>query len=274
MSGLTVLAIQVFAILLAVAALAFVLGRSTVRRVAEAPPVRDFTPPVPVVEPAQAAADPDAATEADLEPSVDLEPDADLDPEVAASEAEGATESDEDAVPAAEDNPDLTVRRSRPTPPLAVPAEVDPAPALITEIPAELAPAVIRPDRESPVFDAVLALRQGLEEVEESGAERADEAAVAAEAADGASVEEIIKAKDAEIGRLESGALAALERTISRFQGQVDDLKEQLQQAKVHGRDLDLRVEEEARRAGRLETALTQRDEALAGLREELDARS
>ena len=86
--------------------------------------------------------------------------------------------------------------------------------------------------------------------------------------------EELLRAKDEEIGRLETGALAALERTVTTFRGQVEGLEQELVDVRACNRELDLRVAEESTRAGRLEAAITDRDAQLATLREELRNRS
>ena len=82
--------------------------------------------------------------------------------------------------------------------------------------------------------------------------------------------EELLRAKDEEIGRLETGALTALERTVTTFRGQVEGLEQELVDVRARNRELDLRVAEESARAGRLEAAIADRDAHLATLREEL----
>ncbi len=86
--------------------------------------------------------------------------------------------------------------------------------------------------------------------------------------------EELLRAKEEEIGRLETGALAALERTVTTFRGQVEGLEQELVDVRARNRELDLRVAEESTRAGRLEAAIADRDAHLAALREELRNRS
>lgn len=85
--------------------------------------------------------------------------------------------------------------------------------------------------------------------------------------------QELLRAKDEEIGRLETGALTALERTITTFRGQVEGLEHELREVRARNRELDLRVAEESTRAGRLQVAIVDRDARLATLREELGNR-
>lgn len=269
MSGFTILFLQALGVLCVASVLAFLVGRATAARSRAAQPVVaiDPAPEVPVSPPAAPAlADPPPAASAPVSPlaAPALDPAETVDADIEVAEPPLA----EPAAPAA-------------------PAEAtDQAPAEATaeasaeataeasgEMPAELAPRTVTVDAESPVFDAVAALQRGIAEVVDAAPTSAPDGGDATQPADPAGVESLLKAKDEEIGRLESGALTALERTITRFQGQVDDLKAQLHEATSRSRELDLRVQEETLRATRLETALSQRDETLAGLREELDRR-
>lgn len=72
--------------------------------------------------------------------------------------------------------------------------------------------------------------------------------------------------KEAEMGRLESGAIAALESTIAAHQEQVNGLEEQLRAATDGTREREQELEAERRRVAQLQTALAQRDEHVASL--------
>ncbi|MFN8196452.1 MAG: hypothetical protein U0R80_19460 [Nocardioidaceae bacterium] len=86
-------------------------------------------------------------------------------------------------------------------------------------------------------------------------------------------VDRMLRGKDEQLGRLESGAMSALERTVTRFETQVEDLRAELDEAGTLSRDLDARLGEESMRARHLEEALARRDATLAELRGELDTR-
>lgn len=265
MSGFATLMLQAAALLLVAAALGFVIGRAA-RRGPVAPAA-----PAGVVrrsEPTGAA----AAAVGGNSPLGELDP-----PGTGVPEEMPAP----DGVPAEAEAVSMSEQ--------PVAASGEPVPSTQSATAAE--------DPENPVFDAVLLLRQGVAEVAspevaagsaepvddlapESTSEAVADAGPVTPSADGsevpadpAEVAALLRAKDAEIGRLESGALTALERTISRFQGRVDDLEARLKDATSRSRELDARAEEEALRARRLQETLARRDADVAELRDRLEAR-
>ena len=72
---------------------------------------------------------------------------------------------------------------------------------------------------------------------------------------------------EAEMGRLESAAILALEHAAAAHRGEVAELKERLARAQDAEQALRADVDGERRRAAQLEAALTQRDRALSALR-------
>jgi chromosome segregation ATPase len=72
--------------------------------------------------------------------------------------------------------------------------------------------------------------------------------------------------KEAEMGRLESGAIEALDSLIATHQRRQSALETQLQTAKATARYQERELEAERRRSLRLQAALTERDERIAAL--------
>jgi hypothetical protein len=79
--------------------------------------------------------------------------------------------------------------------------------------------------------------------------------------------------KEAEMGRLESGAIEALDSLIATHQKRQLALETQLQAAKSAARYQERELEAERRRSLRLQAALTERDERIAALVEEVAER-
>ncbi len=79
--------------------------------------------------------------------------------------------------------------------------------------------------------------------------------------------------KEAEMGRLESGAIAALESTISAHGERVAALEVQLRAAEEAARSQDQQLDAERRRSSQLQAALAERDEHLATLTAGIDER-
>ena len=77
---------------------------------------------------------------------------------------------------------------------------------------------------------------------------------------------ELVDQKEAEMGRLESGAIAALESTISAHQEQVTELEAKLAAAERTAEEREREVAAEHRRAQQLQAALAERDQHLATL--------
>jgi septal ring factor EnvC (AmiA/AmiB activator) len=77
---------------------------------------------------------------------------------------------------------------------------------------------------------------------------------------------ELVDQKELEMGRLESGAIAALESTISAHQEQVTELEAKLAEATRTAQEHEREVAAEHRRAEQLQAALAERDQHLATL--------
>jgi hypothetical protein len=85
-----------------------------------------------------------------------------------------------------------------------------------------------------------------------------------------AAVLAVTNQKDAEFGRLESGAVMALERTIASFQARVSDLEARLASSEERRLTLLEQAQDERSRSQRLAAALAERDERVADLSAEL----
>ena len=81
-----------------------------------------------------------------------------------------------------------------------------------------------------------------------------------------AAVASIEDTKEAEMGRLESGAIEALDSLIATHQRRLLILESELQTATSTARDHERELEAERRRSLRLQAALAERDEHLAAL--------
>jgi hypothetical protein len=79
--------------------------------------------------------------------------------------------------------------------------------------------------------------------------------------------------KEAEMGRLESGAIEALDSLIATHQRRQLALEAQIQAAKSSARFQERELEAERRRSLRLQAALTERDERIAALTADVAAR-
>lgn len=72
--------------------------------------------------------------------------------------------------------------------------------------------------------------------------------------------------KDAEIGRLETGAIQAMESTMASSRERIADLERRLQESADEIRGLEVRLQSERGRTSRLETALVERDRRILDL--------
>lgn len=72
--------------------------------------------------------------------------------------------------------------------------------------------------------------------------------------------------KDAEIGRLETGAIQAMESTMASSRERIADLEKRLQESAEEIRGLEVRLQSERGRTSRLETALVERDRRILDL--------
>jgi uncharacterized protein (DUF3084 family) len=77
---------------------------------------------------------------------------------------------------------------------------------------------------------------------------------------------DLVDSKETEMGRLESGAIAALESTIETHQEQVAQLEERLRAAERAAEQRDRELAHERRRGEQLQAALAERDQHLAKL--------
>jgi hypothetical protein len=72
--------------------------------------------------------------------------------------------------------------------------------------------------------------------------------------------------KDAEIGRLETGAIQAMENTMARSRERIAELEKRLQESVEEVRGLEVRLQSERGRTSRLEAALVERDRRILDL--------
>lgn len=82
-------------------------------------------------------------------------------------------------------------------------------------------------------------------------------------------VRELEKSKEAEMGRLESGAIAALESTMATHREQVAKLEEKLRAAESTAAEQARQLTYERSRAAQMQSALAERDEHIATLMSE-----
>jgi chromosome segregation ATPase len=87
-------------------------------------------------------------------------------------------------------------------------------------------------------------------------------------------VSEVSDQKDVEMGRLESGAIRALDSVITTHQQQLASLRDQLDAATETAREHEERLEAERLLSERLRTVLATRDEHIAELTQQLNGRS
>ena len=72
--------------------------------------------------------------------------------------------------------------------------------------------------------------------------------------------------KDAEIGRLETGAIQAMENTMASSRERIADLEKRLQESVERCRTLEVRLQSEQGRTARLEASLVERDRRILEL--------
>ena len=72
--------------------------------------------------------------------------------------------------------------------------------------------------------------------------------------------------KDAEIGRLETGAIQAMESTMASSRERIADLEKRLQESVERCRTLEVRLQSEQGRTARLEASLVERDRRILEL--------
>jgi hypothetical protein len=72
--------------------------------------------------------------------------------------------------------------------------------------------------------------------------------------------------KDAEIGRLETGAIQAMESTMASSRERIADLERRLQESVDQCRTLEVRLQSEQGRTARLEASLVERDRRILEL--------
>lgn len=85
-----------------------------------------------------------------------------------------------------------------------------------------------------------------------------------------AALDAAMRSKQEELGRLEAGAMAALERTIDRFSTRMALLEERLREARAEADDLRTQVQEATLARQHLERMLSKQDHQLHDLADEI----
>jgi len=155
-----------------------------------------------------------------------------------------------------------------PLPNGASPGGTDPAAALIANVQARAAYAEARVDRarvwvtelEARLSESQSTLKETWRQLKQTEAELVRMRR---------QVQELEDRKEAEMGRLESGAIAALESTIATHRDQVAKLEEKLRAAESTAQEHVRELAVERRRSAQLQSALAERDQHIATLMSE-----